>query len=77
MEDDKSYTFQGEQVSCMLSFVSCAKVQRWLKKGCVTWIAVVGQGESNEIDIQEVLIAKEFLDVFLEELPGLLPDREV
>ena len=51
LKDGTSYIFQGEQVLCMLSFVSCAKVQRWLKKDCVAWIAVVGKEETNEIDI--------------------------
>ena len=66
LEDGTSYIFQGEQVSCMSSFVSCAKVQRWLQKGHLAWIVAIGKKETNEVDIHEVLITKEFLDVFPE-----------
>ena len=77
LEDGMSYTFQGEWLLDMLSFVSCAKVQRWLKKGYVAWIIVVGEEETSEVNIHEVPIANEFLDVFPEELPRLSPDQEV
>ena len=53
----------------MPSFVSCVKVQKWLKKGCVAWIVVVGEERTIEVNIHEVLIVNEFLDVFLEEFP--------
>ena len=77
LEDGKSYIFQGEQVSYISSLVSCAKAQRWLKKGCEAWITVVSKEKTNEIDIQKVSTVKEFLDIFLEELLGLPLNREV
>ena len=48
-----------------------------MKKGCVTWIATIGEKETNRVSIHEVLIVNEFLDVFLKELPRLPPVREV
>ena len=59
------------------SFVSCAKVQRWLKKGYVAWIAAIGKKETNEVYIHEVQIVNEFLDVFLKELSRLSPNQEM
>ena len=59
----------------MPSFVSGAmKVRRWLKKGCVTWIIVIGEKETNRVSIHKVPIANEFLDDFPEELLGLQLD---
>ena len=76
-EDRTTYTFQGEQMLNMPSFISYAKVQKLLKKGYVAWIIVVSKEEMNKVYIHEVSIMNEFLDVFLEELPRLLPDWEV
>ena len=47
-----------------------------LKKGCVAWITIVSEEETNEVDIHRVLIVNE-LEVFPEELLGLTPDQEV
>ena len=43
----------------------------------VAWIATVSKEKIDEVDVHEVSIVNEFLDVFPEELPELLPNKEV
>ena len=31
----------------------------------------------GQIELENILVVKDFLDVFLEELPGIAPEREV
>ena len=56
------------------SFVSCAKVQKWLTKGGVSWIVVVENKVINDVNIHKVPIVNEFLDVFPKELLRLPPN---
>jgi hypothetical protein len=48
-----------------------------LKKGCRGFLASVVDLQKKELEIGDIPIVREFPDVFLEDLPGLPPDREV
>ena len=48
-----------------------------LRKGCQGYLAYVIDTEKNEVKLDDILIVREFLDTFPEELPGLPPDREI
>ena len=53
------------------------RARRSLDKGCQRFLAYVINGEVEPIDVQRIPIAKEYLDVFLRELPGLPSERKV
>nr|GEY74894.1 reverse transcriptase domain-containing protein [Tanacetum cinerariifolium] len=49
----------------------------WSRRGCQVFIAQVMEKKSNEKGLEDIPVVREFLEVFLEELPGLPPVRQV
>ena len=47
-----------------------------LQKGCKGYLAHVVDARSDEVRLEDVLVVREFLDVFPDYLPGLPPERE-
>jgi len=48
-----------------------------LRHGCQGFLETIIDKEDNETKIENILIIREYPDVFPEDLPGLPPDREV
>ncbi|GKE68758.1 hypothetical protein Tco_1526830 [Tanacetum coccineum] len=71
----------GEGKKSKLSIISCTKTQRYIKKGCLNFLAQVTKKEtkykSEEKRLEDVLIVQYFLEVFPEDLPGLLLTQQV
>ena len=57
--------------------ISALEVKRLLQKGCEAYIAHVIDTSISEVDLKNVLVVCEFSDVFLDDLSGLPPDREL
>ncbi|XP_075097810.1 uncharacterized protein LOC142175138 [Nicotiana tabacum] len=53
------------------------KAQRLLKKGCLGVLAIVNDTRKETVSIENLPVVREFSDVFLEDLPGLPPIREI
>ncbi|GJR92692.1 putative reverse transcriptase domain-containing protein [Tanacetum coccineum] len=55
--------------------------QKYIQKGCQVYLAQVTskktEDQSKENRLEDVSIVREFLEVFLEDLPGLSPTRQV
>ncbi|GJV19198.1 putative reverse transcriptase domain-containing protein [Tanacetum coccineum] len=64
-----------------LNIISCTKTQKYIEKGCQVYLAQVttkkAEDKSKERRLEDVPIIQEFPDVFLEDLPGLPPARQV
>ncbi|GJX47175.1 putative reverse transcriptase domain-containing protein [Tanacetum coccineum] len=64
-----------------LNIISCTKTQKYIEKGCQVYLAQVttkkAEDKSEERQLEDVPIVREFPEVFLEDLPGLLPARQV
>ncbi|GJW16299.1 putative reverse transcriptase domain-containing protein [Tanacetum coccineum] len=64
-----------------LNIISCTKTQKYIQKGCQVYLAQVTskktEDKSKEKRLEDVLIVREFLKVFPEDLPGLPPARQV
>ncbi|GKE94871.1 putative reverse transcriptase domain-containing protein, partial [Tanacetum coccineum] len=58
-----------------LSIISCTKTQKYIKKGCLIFLAQITKKEtedkSEEERLEDVPTARDFPEVFLEDLPGL------
>nr|GEU96840.1 putative reverse transcriptase domain-containing protein [Tanacetum cinerariifolium] len=71
----------GERKKSKLSIISCTKTEKYIKKGCPTFLAEVTKKEtedkSEEYRLEDVPIVRDFLEVFLEYLPGLPLTRQV
>ena len=61
----------------MSNVISAMQARRLLRKGCEAFLAMVLDSKIGQIELENILIVKDFLDVFPEELPGIPPVREV
>nr|GEW32369.1 reverse transcriptase domain-containing protein [Tanacetum cinerariifolium] len=74
---------QGDNcdIGSKLSIISCIKTQKYIQKGCQVYLAQVtskkDEDKSEEKRLKDVPIVREFSKVFLEDLPGLPPARQV
>ena len=48
-----------------------------MRKGCETFLAVILDSKRGQVDVEKILVVREFPDVFPEELPGIPLEREV
>ncbi|GKD72025.1 putative reverse transcriptase domain-containing protein, partial [Tanacetum coccineum] len=64
-----------------LKIISCTRTQKYIQKGCQVYLAQVtskkAEDKSEEERLEDVLIIQEFLEVFPEDLPGLLLAQQV
>ena len=73
-------TKYGESTRSGSAFYSAARARQSLQQGCMGFLAYVMDTQvvsERPSSISEVPIVCEFLDVFLEELPGVPPERHV
>ena len=57
--------------------INAMKVGKLLRQGCTGYLCYLESTKKKVIDIQEIPVAREFPDVFPEELPGLPPKCDV
>ncbi|GKA62517.1 putative reverse transcriptase domain-containing protein, partial [Tanacetum coccineum] len=64
-----------------LSIISCTKTQKYIKRGCLIFLAQITkkktEDKSKEKQLEDVPIVQDFPEVFPEDLPGLPPMRQV
>nr|GEY65479.1 reverse transcriptase domain-containing protein [Tanacetum cinerariifolium] len=64
-----------------LAVISCSKAQEYMAKGCQIFLAHISakkkEDELGGKQLKDVSIVQDFLEVFLEDLPGLPPARPV
>ena len=69
--------FEGDRKILPTCMISALEAKRLLHKGCEAYLAHVIDKSSPEVTLDDVPIVCEFSDFFLEDLPGLPPDREL
>ena len=67
----------GVQFGPMSNVISAMQAQRLLRKGCEAFLALVLYSKRGQIELENILVVKDFSDVFPEELPSIPPEREV
>ncbi|GJW40188.1 putative reverse transcriptase domain-containing protein [Tanacetum coccineum] len=83
--DNEILTIQGDRSdsgsNSRLNIISCTKTQKYIQKGCYAFLAQnierKTEDKSEEKRLKDVPIIRDSLEVFHEELPGLLPTRQV
>ncbi|GJW47112.1 putative reverse transcriptase domain-containing protein [Tanacetum coccineum] len=64
-----------------LNIISCTKIKKYMLKGCHVFLAHVTTKEtkdkSEEKRLEDILIVRDFPEVFPEDFPGLPPTRQV
>ncbi|KAJ9546384.1 hypothetical protein OSB04_018927 [Centaurea solstitialis] len=59
------------------NLISMLKARKYILKGCETYLAYMVDVKKEKKGVEEVSIVCEYLEVFLDDLPGLPPDRQV
>ena len=70
-------TVHGIQSGVVSNVISAMQARRLLRKGCEAFLALVLDSKRGQVDVEKIIVVKEFPNVFPEELPGILPEREV
>ena len=51
--------------------------KKLIRQGCVAYLCYVTEDRKEEVKLEDIPVVKEFSDMFPEEIPGLLPKREI
>nr|GEV72009.1 hypothetical protein [Tanacetum cinerariifolium] len=60
-----------------LKVISCIKARKYVERGCHLFLVHMTENKSKEKQMVDVPVIHDFLEVFLEELPGLPPPRQI
>ena len=75
--NDDEVIFIGERSNRLSNVISAATARKMVRKGCEAYLAYVIDTVKARPSVSNILTISDFLDVFLEELPGLPPYREI
>ena len=75
--NDDEFRFRGDKASIPQNLIFAITARKKLRRGCQGYLVVVRNVEANKGAVDRVPVLCEFPNVFLEELPGLPPDREI
>ncbi|XP_052490805.1 uncharacterized protein LOC128043047 [Gossypium raimondii] len=76
-QNSKMLCIESDNLDELSNVISVMLVQKYVRKRYDAYFAYVLDTKVSESKIKSVLVVCEYLDVFLEELPGLPPAREV
>ena len=68
---------KGIGSSAMSNVIFAMQARRFMRKGCETFLAVILDSKRGQVDVEKILVVREFPDVFPKELPGIPLKREV
>ena len=71
--NEDEVTFIGERSNPLSNVISAANVRKLVQKGCEAYLAYVIDTVKARSSVSDIPTVSDFPDVFLEELPGLLP----
>ena len=69
--------FRGIRKELSSNMISAMAAQRMLRKGCQGYLAYVVEKRKEGTMVNEIPVVREFPDVFLDDIVGLPPEREV
>ena len=70
-------TVQGIRFESIPKVISAMDARRFLRKGCEAFLALILDSKSEQVNLKNIPVIREFPDVFPEELPGVPLEREV
>ncbi|KAI3794930.1 hypothetical protein L1987_37571 [Smallanthus sonchifolius] len=73
----KSFLSKAKESGAVVGIISFIKAQKCLRKGHTAILAPVAEQPSGGKKIEDILIVREFLEVFPKDLPGLPPHHQV
>nr|GEV88931.1 putative reverse transcriptase domain-containing protein [Tanacetum cinerariifolium] len=74
---NKTLMVKSDSSVSRLKVISCIKARKYIERGSQLFIAQVTEKEPVKKQLQDVLVICNFPEVFLDDLPGLPPPRQV
>nr|GFA45025.1 putative reverse transcriptase domain-containing protein [Tanacetum cinerariifolium] len=74
---NKTLVVEGDKGASRLKVISCIKGRKFIERGSQLFVAHVNEKEPQEKRIKNVLVIRDFPEVFLDDLPRLPPPRQV
>ncbi|GJY53300.1 putative reverse transcriptase domain-containing protein [Tanacetum coccineum] len=74
--DNKTF-MQGEKPARDLKIISAIKMRKYLKRYCFAFLAHVVEKDQKVKSIQDIPVVRNYPEVFLKDLPGPPPSRQV
>ena len=68
---------QGIISGVMSNVIPAMQARRLMRKGCETLLGMILDSKRGQVDVEKILVVREFPDVFHEELPSIPLEREV
>jgi hypothetical protein len=76
-DEGQRWVIVGWNQGVSLRFISSLQLRKSMHKGCKIYAILVLNEKGVTEGIEHLLVVREFADVFLEELPGMPPEREL
>nr|GEU75767.1 putative reverse transcriptase domain-containing protein [Tanacetum cinerariifolium] len=73
----KAFIIEGDRNQSRFKIISCIKARKYIENVCKLFLAQVTGKVSREKRVEDVPVIHDFPEVFLEDLPGLQPPRQV
>nr|GEZ47708.1 putative reverse transcriptase domain-containing protein [Tanacetum cinerariifolium] len=73
----KMLIVESDKGMSRLKVLSCIKAHKYLERGCNLFLAHVTEKKPKEKQLEDVLVIRNFPEVFHDDLPGLPPLRQV
>ncbi|GJU57425.1 putative reverse transcriptase domain-containing protein [Tanacetum coccineum] len=74
---NKTLVVEGDRGTSRLKVISCIKARKYIERGHQLFVAHVTEKEPKEKCLGDVLVIRDFPEVFPDDLPGLPPPRQV
>ncbi|GJY22570.1 putative reverse transcriptase domain-containing protein [Tanacetum coccineum] len=73
----KTLIVEGDKGPSRLKVISCINARKYIERGCQMFVAYVTEKKLKEERLEDVPVIRDFLKVFLDDLLGLPPPRQV
>ncbi|GJR21238.1 hypothetical protein Tco_0969765 [Tanacetum coccineum] len=61
----------------VIKVIYCVKARKYVERGCQMFVAQVTEKKSKDKCLEDVPVIRDFPEVFVDDLPGLPPPRQV
>lgn len=73
----ESFMVYGDKRRVNSGIISLMKARKCLSKGCASYLAFVIDAKKEKKEVQNIPVVCDYPEAFLEDLPGLPPDKQV
>nr|GEW23071.1 putative reverse transcriptase domain-containing protein [Tanacetum cinerariifolium] len=74
---DKTLIVEGDKGQSRLKVISCIKACKYIERGCQMFVAYMTEKKWKEKRLEDMPVIRDFPEVFLDDLSGLPPPRQV